>query len=504
MKIVWIILIAFILRVLFLDKPGGLWYDEMVFYTQASAGSVSEIARAVLNHDVHFPLYQIILSFWMKIFGNSDFALRMLSVLFGVLTVTAGYFTGKEAKNERTGLIFASLLSVNGFLIYYSQEVRFYSLLTFLCTLAIYALARIKNDKIKSGLVIYGFSNLIICYTFTIGALFTAASALIFGFYLYIKKRNVLIKFLCVNLALLLFFLPFGIYLFKNFERLSHTLHVFTLDSGFAFIILQNYFSPLLTGIYNNPQHYKLPFNLIMLVIYVILAYIVLKAPKKRDFSLVILSIGLSFVLLELLLSQFTNFKPLSRHTILALPCILFYFAYKIDQIDAKWAFWTYTALTLFVYTINPYAPMKLERYGGLKTPADLLMNFQPAKNDIVVYPIRTNLIDKYLPFEGKKLSVINDFYKFGDPEKHMSSEFKNLLKNIDAKRIFLVVDKSQSIYDEKSYKMVLNDEKLYKAQPQLFLRMYKINKDMGTYLKKIRKHAGEAKKGNWEVYIFE
>jgi len=504
MKIALVIILSIILRVLFLDKENGLWYDEITFYTQASADSISQITSSVLQKDFHFPLYHIILGFWMKIFGNSDFSLRFLSVVFGVSAVIMGFFTGKEVKNERLGLIFASLLAVNGFLIYYSQEVRFYSFLTFLSTLALYGLALLRKGEDIKGLGFWTISNLAICYTYTVGVFFTAIGALLFALYLFLKNKELLQKFIIANFAILASISPLIIFLIKNFEKLSNTLHVFNFDGGFWFVILQNYFSPLLTGIYNNPVDYKLPINIIMIIIYVILIYIIIRMPKKRDFFLVPLGIGLGFILILVFMTQFTNFKPLTRHTILALPCVLFYFACKIEQINANIAFWTYIVLNLTVFAISPYAPMKLERIGGYKAAASLVAPYKPTKNDAVIYPMRTHLLDKYLPFEGKRVDIINDLFKYGNPKTPMPQEYKDYLKNLDAQRIFLIVDKTMSIYNEKRYEEILKNDELYEAQPKIFMRMYKINRDTIEYLRAIKKIGVESKQGDWEVYIFK
>ena len=67
-----IVLFGFLLRILFIDKPAGFWHNEMVMYNQASASFPFGIIKAAVQSDVHFPLYQLCLAIWMKIFSNND------------------------------------------------------------------------------------------------------------------------------------------------------------------------------------------------------------------------------------------------------------------------------------------------------------------------------------------------------------------------------------------------------------------------------------------------
>lgn len=88
----FIIIMAVILRILFIDKPAGFWHNEMVMYNQTIAGGPIDIIKAAVSADVHFPLYQLMLAIWIKVFGNGDITIRLFSVLAGVLNVIAAFF----------------------------------------------------------------------------------------------------------------------------------------------------------------------------------------------------------------------------------------------------------------------------------------------------------------------------------------------------------------------------------------------------------------------------
>jgi len=72
-------LIAFAVRIKGLSVD-GLWFDE-VYSVRIVRLSVGQIIR-LTSGDVHPPLYYLLLHFWTKCFGESESAVRMLSVLF--------------------------------------------------------------------------------------------------------------------------------------------------------------------------------------------------------------------------------------------------------------------------------------------------------------------------------------------------------------------------------------------------------------------------------------
>jgi mannosyltransferase len=80
-------------------------------------------------------LYYAILRFWIHL-GQSEVAVRSLSVVFALAAVTALYWLGTRAFGRKVGLLGALLFAINGFHIEYSQDARSYSLLVFLVTLS--------------------------------------------------------------------------------------------------------------------------------------------------------------------------------------------------------------------------------------------------------------------------------------------------------------------------------------------------------------------------------
>ena len=124
-----VIILGIFLRLIFINKPDGLWNDEYVSYMIAATPFSSGFIDAVKSQ-CHMPFYYLYLKFSMTLFGSSDLVLRLTSTFAGILSIIAMYFVGKE-KDNKTGIYCATFSAISSFLIYYSQEVRFYSVLFF-------------------------------------------------------------------------------------------------------------------------------------------------------------------------------------------------------------------------------------------------------------------------------------------------------------------------------------------------------------------------------------
>lgn len=139
-----ITLIGGFLRILLLDMK-GMWLDETISVWLA-AHPIPEMLQWVLRIDQHPPLYYLLLHYWMALIGNTAYDVRLLSVLFGAGTIPIIYLIGKRLSGSVMGVAAAVILALSPFHIYYAQEARMYTFLTFNAAVAIYALVRLLTD----------------------------------------------------------------------------------------------------------------------------------------------------------------------------------------------------------------------------------------------------------------------------------------------------------------------------------------------------------------------
>ena len=140
-----IVLAGVALRLFRLDHQ-SLWYDE-IFSLAASGGSWLQMHALLVEDVVHPPLHYYILHAWMSFFGVTAEQARLVSVIFGALSVGALYLLAKELFNRRTAVIASILLAVSQIGIRYSQEARPYSMVLFLSIAASYFFLR----SLRSG-----------------------------------------------------------------------------------------------------------------------------------------------------------------------------------------------------------------------------------------------------------------------------------------------------------------------------------------------------------------
>ncbi len=142
--VVLLTVVGGLMRVFLLDQQ-GLWLDE-TFSIWLANHNVAELLHWTARIDQHPPLYYLLLHAWIGLNGDAPYAVRMLSALFGTLTIPMIYLIGKRLSGVEMGLMAALILTVSPFNIRFAQEARMYTLLTFNATVAIYALVRLLTD----------------------------------------------------------------------------------------------------------------------------------------------------------------------------------------------------------------------------------------------------------------------------------------------------------------------------------------------------------------------
>lgn len=122
-----------------------LWFDE-IFSVHAAEHEWGSIFWFVAQDLIHPPLFYALLKLWIGIGGDSVQWLRLLPLLFSVLTLIPFFRLGRELNLERPVILIGIfLLAMNGALIKYAQTLRMYSMLMFLAVLSMWLFARYFN-----------------------------------------------------------------------------------------------------------------------------------------------------------------------------------------------------------------------------------------------------------------------------------------------------------------------------------------------------------------------
>ncbi len=132
--------LAFLVRIIGLDVQ-GLWRDE-VDQWRFALQPWGEMLRNFTREGWNGPLYSPLLRVWIALTGDSVFAMRYFSLLWGVLSVALLYVLVKRLIREDAAAWSALLLSLSPYMVYYAQEIKMYTWVPMLVLLALYALDR--------------------------------------------------------------------------------------------------------------------------------------------------------------------------------------------------------------------------------------------------------------------------------------------------------------------------------------------------------------------------
>lgn len=143
-----ILLLSVLLRFIKIGTQ-NLWYDESYSWGMTRFSFSALIHRSFFE-DVHPPFYYIILKIWRIIFGESEYALRALSVIPSVISVMVIYRFVKEKFTPRAALLSGFLLTVSAYSIYFAHEVRMYSFLACFTICALYYFQKLIDSDFGS------------------------------------------------------------------------------------------------------------------------------------------------------------------------------------------------------------------------------------------------------------------------------------------------------------------------------------------------------------------
>lgn len=196
MGVALITFFAFILRLI--GSNQSLWLDEGASVSIARLPLANILSAA--GSDFHPPLSYLLLHFWLPLAGKSESIIRFPNIVFGSLAIPALYFLLKaffpKDKNNLP-LIASFLLAINPLHIYYSMELRMYSLNALLSILSWTYLA-------KNRWKIFTLLSIANVYTFY-GAFFNLAAQWVYILWQHKKKLK---SFVICNLVIGAFFLP--------------------------------------------------------------------------------------------------------------------------------------------------------------------------------------------------------------------------------------------------------------------------------------------------------
>ena len=471
----YIILLGFLLRISNIVKPEGMWNDEYVSWYVASFPINNGFWQEVVKQ-CHMPLYYI----YLKPFtGMSDTILRITSLIPGVIVIPIMYLVGKEY-SKKVGYYAAILTSILSFLVYYSQEIRFYSLLFLFSSLSLLYVIRYLKNSDKINLIGYILSSVLILSTHIIGAIYVFFTFL----YLIYKKRKFSFFYIIMFILLILF-----LHLPVNFLRMLPASQWWGHFSYTNILFLfSDYFSPILTNNVNAPPvFFYNKSNAVWMTLPTIIAIIGLFKGIRRGLALV----AFFTVLVLSILAIYGKLVFITKYSIEILPILILFVAIGFVRLKKVGALllMIFVSFHLLAYS-TPYYVTKIKREEGHKIVGDIL-NYQNAQNVIFTYYEPTRFY-RYADLNGKNLYYISKSNRF----EYMDNPSRILDKIPIGQSVSVVFLDSVSLFDDK----FLYDNKQNTEIPEMFIMFSGVKNSIIKRMDKDFKNYKVAKGGAWTV----
>ncbi len=509
MYLFWVLLSGVILRLAYILKPEGLWNDEYVSWMIAATpfkdGFITEIFK-----QCHMPLYYFYLKIFSIIGNNNDIILRLSSVLPSVGAVWVMYLAGKTRDNF-TAKTLAAITAFSAFLVYYSQEVRFYSLLFFFSSLILLFLLKIRINPNKINLAGFVISSLLVLFTHTIGFVFVFFSIV----YLIsvIKPKRV---YYYIFAALFMLPAPFVIYIFLH---TGHSQWWGAFSYRTIIFMFTDFFSPILTNNVNIPSVILYQNGAVFaaaLIIPALIAVGFIIYSFTKDKSIRGLFYIALFTTITLSAAAITSrFVFITKYNIEILPVLMYLFAVGLSNVKKpiKYSFLLLYLFFQIFYIFMPGYPSKCPRTEGNRIPALLIAKsgIKPEDKLILTY-YNPERFTKYINLSGLNITSIDktEVSRYISDSRKINPSIYLIDRSFAEKKLDkLLIPKQQTFIlfldsvaffpDKELEKIAARQEYIDMVNP-IYLEMSVLRNEILKYGKKHNLVVQSTKMGSWSL----
>jgi hypothetical protein len=322
----------------------SLWHDE--------AWSVMSAYTPLTPIDPNYPpFFTVLLGVWIRLVGDSVWAMRYWSLLFGVATVAVVIMVVRRWFGERAALIAALLTAVSPPLWVFSQEIRSYVLVPLLTTLLLGLAGEVINLRgpdmagpystkswrgARRVLIWLALTEIILLYTHNLAVPVVAwLNVTIIAIWFIRRDWRRLLTWLLVQAGLLILYLPWLLTQRPTGTPLNTPPQI---NPTLIWDIWQSYF----TGIKALVGADTILMGMTAIAgIFAVAALIAMLIYRKSVFTLLVLSQALLIPIFEviIILAAHIDFHP--RYFLAGVPALLILIAVGMDTLAQELKFRT-------------------------------------------------------------------------------------------------------------------------------------------------------------------
>ena len=530
-----IVILGICLRILPYDSVQGLWNDEYVSWYISQKPLLIPFVKGIFEQ-CHMPLYYLYLKLITYIFGSSDTVLRLSSFVIGALNILVMYFVG-NLKSSKHGIVCALFSALSGILIYYSYEVRPYSLIFLFSSLILLFSLKLIEKQNKQNIIFYILSVCGLLFTHTTGFIYAVCSLGFTGYCLRNKKpeytKNIL-------LSVGIFFLILTPLMINIFTVTSFSQWWSNFSISKVFFMFTDMFSNYLINLVNAPQNFIsaiTPKFFIFGIIPAVIAVIgLLNVLFLKNLYLKLLSLTAIVPTIILLAVSFSGkIVFLTKYNFEIYPVLIYLFVLGLFELKNKKIrvvvfsiLFIINGLFIFTKDFKHY----FYKSESNKLAAELLLNANLNPDDIIIFTYypreRFAKYFDYSLYEVREIHKGNFFYyltpdtTYNDAVVNAQNIYKKIYlsknnthlnnaiesefyQNIrEGKKIAILFLNSVSMLSDVQIFQIANNEKYYKKTPQMYMIFSYVKnfliKKMNTDLQLIKYE----QKGDWSIIIFE
>ncbi len=213
----WIIFLQLLAVLIFLtySLPLSIRLDESQSLWQTSF-SMRQLLSS-LSQNVHVPLYHVLIHGLQIVFDNSIFVSRMFSLVFYLISVPVFYGLGTYLYSRKTAFFATTLYGISPFLVWFSSEIRMYTLLILLTMLVHFFFIRLMREP--RPLTWWAYAACCVLGIYTHYFFFLVLLSHFIFFFATVRKnftQGQLLPFLAIILLVVTSFLPWLLKVFSG------------------------------------------------------------------------------------------------------------------------------------------------------------------------------------------------------------------------------------------------------------------------------------------------